>query len=387
LVAVFRENTGNETNMRVLHFYRTYFPETMGGVEQVIYQIARGISAYGIEIEVLTLTQAAKEDTLVLENHLVHRARLDFQIASTGFSLSALLRFIQLAKQVDLIHYHFPWPFMDVVHFAALVKKPTVVTYHSDIIRQKLLLNLYRPLMHGFLRHVDRIVATSPNYFATSRVLDYYRAKTQVIPIGLDKTSYPAISSALLRHWQAQVGDRFFLFVGMIRYYKGLHILLDAIKGTHFPVVILGSGPVEKELRKHAERLNLKNIYFLGALCDEDKVALIKLSLAIVFPSHLRSEAFGISLLEGAMFGKPMISSEIGTGTSYINIHNETGLVVPPSNPCAFRDAMSFLWHHPEVAAKMGENAEARYWRLFTSEHMAISYVNLYEGLLAEKPG
>lgn len=370
--------------MRVLHFYRTYFPETMGGVEQVIYQIARGVSAHGIETEVLTLTKAAEKDTLAIENHLVHRARLDFQIASTGFSASALLRFIQLARQADLIHYHFPWPFMDVVHFASLVRKPTVVTYHSDIIRQQFLLNFYRPLMHCFLTHVDCIVATSSNYFSTSRVLECYRKKTQVIPIGLDKASYPEINSALLQYWQTRIGERFFLFVGMIRYYKGLHILLDAVRGTDFPVVILGSGPVEKELRKHAERLNLKNVHFLGALSDEDKVALIKLSLAIVFPSHLRSEAFGISLLEGAMFGKPMISSEIGTGTSYINIHNETGLVVPPSNPRAFRDAMGFLWHHPEIAAKMGENAKARYWRLFTSEYMATSYVNLYKRLLVE---
>jgi len=177
--------------MRVLHFYRTYFPETVGGVEQVIYQIARSVSVYGVETEVLTLTKAAEETPLRIGNHLVHRARLNFQIASTGFSASALLQFIQLAKQVDLIHYHFPWPFMDVVHFASLVKKPTVVTYHSDIIRQKFLLNFYRPLMHRFLASVDSIVATSSNYFATSQVLDRYREKTQVIPIGLDKTSYP----------------------------------------------------------------------------------------------------------------------------------------------------------------------------------------------------
>lgn len=373
--------------MRVLHFYRTYFPETVGGVEQVIYQIARGVSVYGVETEVLTLTKAAEETPLSIGNHLVHRARMNFQIASTGFSASALLQFIQLAKQVDLIHYHFPWPFMDVVHFASLVKKPTVVTYHSDIIRQKFLLNFYRPLMHRFLASVDSIVATSSNYFSTSQVLDRYREKTQVIPIGLDKTSYPEINPALLQYWRTTVGDRFFLFVGMIRYYKGLHILLDAVRGTHFPVVIVGSGPVEKELRKHADRLALKNIHFLGALSDEDKVALIQLSLAMVFPSHLRSEAFGISLLEGAMFGKPMISSEIGTGTSYINIHNETGLVVPPSNPRAFKEAMSFLWYHPQRAEKMGKSAEARYWRLFTSAHMAASYVNLYKQLLGGESG
>ncbi|BAW80185.1 group 1 glycosyl transferase [Candidatus Nitrosoglobus terrae] len=374
--------------MRVLHFYKTYFPETMGGVEQVIYQIARSVAVYGIETEILTLTQAPeKEGTLVFENHLVHRVSLDFQIASTGFSKSALLRFIELAKQVDLIHYHFPWPFMDVVHFLSRVKKPTVVTYHSDIIRQQFLLKFYRPLMHSFLRHVDCIVATSPNYFATSQILNCYRSKTRVIPIGLDKASYPEINSSLLQYWQGRVGRGFFLFVGMIRYYKGLHILLDAIQGTRFPVVILGSGPTEKELKKHANRLGLNHVYFLGALSNEDKVALISLSLAMVFPSHLRSEAFGISLLEGAMLGKPMISSEIGTGTSYINIHGKTGLVVPPSNPLAFKEAMIFLWNHPEIAVTMGSNAQARYQRLFTSERMAIAYAHLYQELLAGKSG
>lgn len=369
--------------MKVLHFYRTYFPDTMGGIEQVIFQIARGTAAHGIQSEVLTLTPYKAERTLPIGNHKVHRARLDFQIASTGFSVSSIVRFAELAKQSDLIHFHFPWPFMDVVHFATRVKKPAVVTYHSDIIRQKFLLKLYCPLMHRFLNSVDGIVATSPNYFETSRVLDRYRDKTSVIPIGLDKSSYPSPSPELLAKWKNTVGDRFFLFVGLIRYYKGLHILLDAAQGTDLPIVILGSGPVENELKKHAQRLKLSNIHFLGALPDEDKVALLKLSYAIVFPSHLRSEAFGVSLLEGAMFGKPMISSEIGTGTSFINIHNKTGLVVPPSNPPAFREAMNYLWNNPEIAARMGAQAEERYWNFFTADKMAASYAALYRKLVA----
>lgn len=126
-------------------------------------------------------------------------------------------------------------------------------------------------------------------------------------------------------------------------------------------------------------------MHFLGYQGDEDKVALLELSYAIVFPSHLRSEAFGISLLEGAMYGKPMISSEIGTGTSYINIHNETGLVVPPSQPEALREAMRTLWENPTRAQEMGIKAEARYKQLFTAEEMGRKWVELYEGLLQEK--
>jgi rhamnosyl/mannosyltransferase len=307
---------------------------------------------------------------------------MDFQIASTGFSLSVFSRFAQLTKEIDIIHYHYPWPFMDLVHFATRVKIPTVVTYHSDIIRQKTLLKLYRPLKNRFLASVDGIVATSPNYMETSPVLERYRDKTSVIPIGLDNSTYPKTSPKLLAKWQEKFGKRFFLFVGMLRYYKGLHILLDALKDTMYPVVIVGSGPLETELKAHAARLGLQNIHFTGMLQNEDKAVLLELCYAVVFPSHLRSEAFGISLLEGAMYGKPMISSEIGTGTSFINIDQETGLVVKPGDSHAFKKAMQFLWENPFAAEKMGIEAKKRYLRLFTAEQMASSYAELYRKLL-----
>ncbi|MNN22926.1 Alpha-D-kanosaminyltransferase [compost metagenome] len=274
---------------------------------------------------------------------------------------------------------------MDLVHFASDLKKPSVVTYHSDIIRQKHLLRLYRPLMNRFLHSADRIVAASPNYLHTSDVLQQFQHKTQVIPYGLNKAGYPQPDSDRMAHWRQKLGDKFFLFVGVMRYYKGLHILLDALKDLDYPTVIVGAGPLEAELHAQAAALGLRNVHFLGRLGDEDKVALLQLSYAIVFPSHLRSEAFGISLLEGAMYGKPMISSEIGTGTSYINIHDETGLVVPPSNPSAFREAMRTLWENPVLAAQMGEKAQARYQNLFTADEMGRKWSVLYEELLEEK--
>ncbi|MEJ3608884.1 glycosyltransferase family 4 protein [Pseudomonas sp. KBN10P05918] len=301
------------------------------------------------------------------------------------FSLSVFKQFRELAAEADVVNYHFPWPFMDLVHFLTGMNKPSVVTYHSDIIRQRVLLKLYRPLMSRFLHSVDRIVAASPNYFSTSDVLRQYREKTRVITYGLDKDGYPKPAAQRLEHWREKLGPRFFLFVGVMRYYKGLHILLDALQGTDYPVVIVGAGPLQAELYAQAAALGLRNVHFLGRVDDEDKVALLQLSYAMVFPSHLRSEAFGISLLEGAMYGKPMISSEIGTGTSYINIHGETGLVVPPSQPAAFRQAMRWLWEHPQQAEEMGRNAEARYRQLFTAEEMGRRWSELYRELLEEK--
>ena len=371
--------------MRVLHFYKTYFPDSVGGVEQVIRQMCVGTGRLGITNQVLSLSRDQRLEPFDYEGHTVHRVPLNFEVASNAVSVQAIGQLARMARDADVVHYHFPWPFMDMAHFLARIDKPTVVTYHSDIVRQKALLKLYQPLKHRFLESVDTIVATSPNYLASSAVLDRYRDKTRVITFGLDKSSYPEPDQARLDHWRARVGPKFFLFVGVLRYYKGLHILLDAVAGTDYPVVIVGAGPIEAELKAHAERLGLKRVQFVGAVDDLDKAALLKLCYAVAFPSHLRSEAFGISLLEGAMYGKPMISSEIGTGTTYINVHGETGLVVPPSDHEALRAAMTRLWHDPRMAQEMGQRAEARYWQLFTSAQMADNYARLYQELVARR--
>ena len=258
--------------IRVLHFYKTYYPDSVGGVEQVIRQMCVGTGRLGITNQVLSLSRDRSLEPFQFEGHTVHRAPLNFEVASNAVSVQAVGRLARMAAEADVVHYHFPWPFMDLAHFLARIDRPTVVTYHSDIVRQKALLKLYEPLRHRFLESVDTIVATSPNYLASSAVLDRYRDKTRVITFGLDKSSYPEPDQARLDHWRARVGPKFFLFVGVLRYYKGLHILLDAVAGTDYPVVIVGAGPIEAELKARAARLGLKNVQFVGAVDDLDKI-------------------------------------------------------------------------------------------------------------------
>jgi O-antigen biosynthesis rhamnosyltransferase len=370
--------------LRILHFYKTYFPDSFGGTEQFIFQLAHGSAKRGIEVEVLSLSPIVRDETRHFDNHITHRVRRDIEFASTGISLAAFKKFSALAREADVLHLHYPWPFSDLVHLVTAVPKPTVLTYHSDIVRQRFLAKLYKPLMNRFLQSVDRIVATSPNYVESSETLRLYRYKTQVIPIGLDRSTYPNSDHSYLKKWRDQLGEKFFLFVGVLRYYKGLHILLEALRGTDYPLVIVGAGPIETELRRHVKHIGLSNVHFVGALAENDKVAIFELSYSVVFPSHLRSEAFGISLLEGAMFGKPMISSEIGTGTSFVNIHGETGLVVPPNNPDALREALVLMNDHPEMASRMGRNASLRFEQYFTADRMADRYIALYEELLSQ---
>ena len=369
---------------RVLHVYRTYFPETQGGLEEVIRQICSSTLEYGVDSRVFTLNNNKTKDVIQFEGVDVYRFPITTEIASCGFSTSALKGFKESVAWADLIHYHFPWPFGDLLHLLGKVNKPTLVTYHSDVIRQKWLLKLYRPIKRLFLDKVDAIVATSENYFATSDVLGQYSEKVHVIPIGIND-HHNAVKQQILQYWQNEVGEGFFLFIGVLRYYKGLHILIDALQNTDCNVVIVGSGPIEKELKEHAQRLKLSNITFLGYVSDEDKFALIKLSLGIVFPSYLRSEAYGVTLVEGALHGKPLISTEIGSGTSYVNSHGVTGLVIPPSNSKSLRIAMETIANDKSLAKEMGKNARKRYEMLFTGNIMGKKYTKLYRELMQEE--
>ncbi|MDI9219883.1 glycosyltransferase family 4 protein [Pantoea sp. EA-12] len=368
--------------IKVLHCYKTYYPDTFGGIEQVIYQLAEGGVKEGIQSTVFTHSPAFDDAVTNLDHHSIFRVKTQCEFASTPFSLSAIAKFKKLASQADIIHYHFPYPFMDIMHFAAGIKKPSVVSYHSDIVKQKSLLKIYTPLMNCFLNSVDSIVAASPNYVRSSPVLQQYKDKVKVIPYGLNKDFYKNNDSAVLEKWQARFGKGFFLFIGTFRYYKGLHILIEAAQQSDYPIVVVGAGPIEAELKEQAVKLGVTNIHFLGALEDTDKSALLQLSTCLVFPSHLRSEAFGISLLEGALYSKPLISSEIGTGTTYINIDRVTGLVVPPSDPQALRGAMDEIWNNPRQAMSMGQAAQERFETLFTADKMIESYTDLYKSLL-----
>jgi rhamnosyl/mannosyltransferase len=236
--------------------------------------------------------------------------------------------------------------------------------------------------MYRFLNGVQAVVAASPDYVDSSPVLQQLGDKVRVIPYGLDRATYPVVTDQQLTYWRNRVGERFFLFVGALRYYKGLHFLLQAAKLTRLPVVLLGKGTEEGALKAEAARLGLTQVHFVGALDDADKSALLQLCTAFVFPSHLRSEAFGIALLEAAMFGKPLISCAIGTGTTFINIGDETGLVVPPADPQALASAMKTLWQDEDLCKRFGAQARQRYEMHFSAKKMATAYTRLYQELL-----
>jgi len=260
------------------------------------------------------------------------------------------------------------------------------MTYHSDIVRQRWLGRAYAPLMRRMLRSMSAIVATSPAYAKTSPVLANVenRDRVRIIPLGIEELSYSYLDEDIIfQRLGLESGEPYFLFIGVLRYYKGLHTLVRAAASIRARVVIAGSGPEFNALDVLVQQLGLKNVIFAGQISDSEKIALLRRCRAFVLPSHLRSEAYGMVLVEASMFGKPMISCEIGTGTSFVNKDGETGLVVPPESPQALAQAMNTLLIDEAAAQQFGRASRQRYETLFSGKALGKAYAHLYSDVYA----
>ena len=302
-------------------------------------------------------------------------------------SYAAYSTYLDLLNKADIVHYFHPWPFADVLNLFKNSDKPALLTYISDVVRQRILGTLYTPLMLHNLRKMDVIVANCPAYVESSPMLSHpsVRDKVKIIPLGIDENSYPKNGDdSIFNRISVNVNEPYFLFLGVLRYYKGIHTLISAAKSLNAKVVIAGSGPEGKKLKKQVENLGLKNIIFAGLVTNREKMSLIRKCTALVLPSHLRSEAYGMVLVEASMMSKPMISCEIGTGTSYVNYHEETGLVVKPENVDDMHDAMQTILSNDSLAKTFGDNSRARYERLFSGPALGRAYKSVYADLYAK---
>ncbi len=369
-------------NPSVLHVYRTYFPDPTGGLQEAIRQIALATGAEGVANTIFTLSPQPDPAVLLQPEALVVRSRSWMAPASCDIGgIAAFKTFVRLAGEADVLHYLFPWPFADVLHVLTRPDKPMVLTYISDVVRQRWLGAAYAPLMRHTLRQARVIVANSPAYARTSPVLSHpdICGKVRVIPLGIEESSYPMSGDdTVFNRLGIKANEPYFLFIGVLRYYKGLHFLLRAAKNLGGKIVIAGSGPEGARLQALAASEGAGNVIFAGQVSDAEKVGLLKRCRALVLPSHLRSEAYGMVLVEAAMFGRPLISCEIGTGTSYINAHEETGFVVEPELPAALTLAMNTLLNDDALSAEMGKAARKRYEKFFSGPALGRAYASLF---------
>ncbi len=368
--------------MHIVFIYKDYAP-VMGGIESHLQTLAEGVATTGLRVSVVVCQPAGQQlpTQAQINGVMVYRVPRQIDIASSPISLG----FWSIVRQLrpDLIHLQMPWPTGDAV--AALFPHiPLVVTYQSDVIRQKYLLHLYAPLLRHTLRRAKRIIVTSPQYRDSSPWLQPVIAKCQVIPLGMPPA--PAPDAARVAHWQAEFPQSCLLWVGRLRYYKGLHILIAALAQLPptITLALVGDGPEAANLHALATTLGVSaRVRWLGSLPDVDVRALQAVAKLFVFPSHLRSEAFGLALLAALQAGLPAISCELGTATSFVNQHDKTGIVVAPADASALANAIETLWNDDVRRVAMAQ--EARTWARaqFGLDEMVEAHADVYQQIIA----
>jgi len=371
--------------LKILHLYKDYFP-VVGGIENHIKWLAEAQAARGHDVSVLVTSQNQRTHIEMLNGVRVIFAVRLATISSAPISIE--LPRLLARERPDIAHLQFPYPLGEAANYFFGRARKTVITYQSDIIRQKFLRVVYAPLMERVLTRADRIIATSPNYIQSSRVLKKFADKCAVVPLGIDVQKIAAADARAVADVRVRVGVQYIepllLFVGHLRYYKGLDYLLRAmaeLRGARLAIV--GSGPEEKSLRGLARKLNIADrVEFAGEVADEALPAYFAACDILVLPSSERSEAFGVVQLEAMAAGKPVVSTELGTGTSFVNVNNETGFVVPARDHRALADALARLIADPGLRARMGAAGRVRVQREFTLEKMVERVMRVYEEVL-----
>jgi len=375
--------------LKILQIYKDYYPPVRGGIEGHLNVLSHGLKERGIQVELLVSNTCNKMEVQTDGGIKVTKVPQITRIASAPLNYSLVYWLRKIGTPFDLLHFHLPNPTAEMSFLISGLRKHAVATYHSDIIRQRRTARLYRPFLKAFLSKVDCIIATSPNYIDSSAILREYRQKSEIVPLGIQMSRFnqpisDGLDPVLIRQ---KYGNRLVVFIGKFRYYKGICVLLEAMERIDAKLLLIGEGYLENELRRQVAEKKLENkVAFLGELSDQAVNAFLHACDVFVLPSVERSEAFGIVQLEAMACGKPVVCTELGTGTTFINQHQKTGVVVEPNKPDVLSHAINFLLDRPELRLQYGQAGLERVRKYFSADRMIDDLIAIYKTCLNGEP-
>ncbi|MCM2280118.1 MAG: glycosyltransferase [Oligoflexia bacterium] len=374
--------------MRILMVGKYYHP-SHGGIETVLRNLAEGLRGQGDEVTVLCSAEHPRGADEVVDGVRVVRAATLGKLFSQPLNpgLPGALR--RLSREHELIHVHSPNPLAEASTLAFAGRdKPLVVTYHSDIVRQRLFLPAYAPLVRAFLARAARVGVGSRSQILHSPFLRGMAERCDVIPYGIDPRPYEPLAATLARAAQlrAEIG-RFLLFVGRLVSYKGVPVLIEAMSRLRDPearLVILGAGPLRAELEESARRLGvLSRVRFTGSVAEGELQAYYHASELLVLPSINKAEAFGLVQVEAMACGKPIVATRLDSGVTEVGVEGVTGLQVAAGDPADLARAIDAILGDEARRLEMGRAARRRFEERFTRERMVTAYRELYRRIIS----
>jgi glycosyltransferase involved in cell wall biosynthesis len=370
--------------MQVLYVYKDYFP-VLGGIEGHVKLLAEGMAARGVDVRVLVTNTARRTVTEHINGVPVTKTSRLANISSAPVSAD-LFRLIGAARP-DISHLHFPYPIGELAQLLRGRARRLVVTYHSDIVRQRWLRIFYRPFLQRLLVRADAISLSNPTYITNSHFVAPHASKCVIIHHGQDISRFAptAKSGRRAAEIRSEHGTPLVIFVGRMRYYKGGDVLIAAMREVARPAhaLFVGSGPMEAAWKSRASAPDLKDrIHFAGNVSDADLPAYYQAASVFVLPSTLPAETWGAVQIEAMASGLPSICTDLGTGTSYVNQDGITGLMVAPGDPHALAAAINRLLADESLRRRLGEAARCRAEAEFSHTHMLDQTLALYQRLL-----
>jgi rhamnosyl/mannosyltransferase len=396
--------------MRVIHLGK-YYPPSPGGIESHTQALARAQAELGARVQVVVVNHAAADGRDATFDHytptpwaedadgpvritrvgrLANVAKLD-----VAPGLLALLERL-LRDPPDVWHLHAPNVTMMLAVLACRRIRPLVIAHHSDIVRQRFLGRVVRPLEVALYRRSARILPTSPHYAEGSPLLQWFASKLTPVPLGSDLAPFlspsgPARECA--ERFRAEWAGPVWLSVGRLIYYKGLHVALAALRDVPGTLVVIGTGPLEAELKSRALELGVADrVVWYGHAGAAELVGAYLVATALWFPSVARSEGFGLVQVEAMAAGCPVVNTAVpGSGVAWVCRHECEGLTVPVNDPRAFADAAKRLLAEPGLRARLARAGRERAVAEFDWRTMGARSLDVYRAVLAgterERPG
>ena len=373
--------------MKVLHLGK--FDGDVGGIERYLRALLGGLPEDIVPVN-LVANDDARTDEHRQYRYLTVRTASHGIVASVAVapSMPLIARRLHREHRFDIVHLHFPDPLGQLTAMTLPRSIKRVVSWHSDIIKQRTALAVYRPFLNAFVRDADAIIGATPQHFSSSQQMapGKPRQLRKVIPYGFDPDALGWTDAARRTRatLELQRGCRPTIFtVGRHVYYKGFDVLIRAMRAVDAVLWIGGRGPLTENLKRAAQEAGVSDrVRFPGFIPDAELIAYYDACDVFCMPSTERAEQFGLVQLEAMHCGKPVVATRLGTGVEYVTLDDVTGLLVEPGNEQALGQALSRLLGDPQLRVRLGEAGRRRVAEEFSVAQMVEKTVALYRSLV-----
>lgn len=381
-----------------------YPPRIIGGLARVVAELSKQLSRVGVEVHVVTADHPGSPEHEIDNGVHVHRVKTqtdptpDFLTWVSRLNIGLLQYAIEIHRKTpfDIVHAH-DWMVCDA---AWVMKKgfglPLVSTMHAtEAGRMKGIhtdLQRYINQIEWRLTFESWKTIVNSNHMAAELQSQFNLPADKIclIPNGIDPDNFDFdddFDARALRHQHATDSQKIVLFVGRMVLEKGVQVLLNAAPsilaecpGTRF--LMVGTGYYLDDLKRQASELNIEHdVKFLGYVSDPELLRLYKIADIVCIPSLY--EPFGIVALEGMAAKVPVVTSDIGGLTDFVE-HMANGITTYSGNVQSLSWGILQVLRNPDLAEQLKEEAYERVSKIYNWQVISRKTMELYSQVLAE---